>query len=322
MSNTDFASSDFYGLVARLDELIAARPGGRDGFASSGRVKTRQNGGYRSPFKGRGMEFDEVRAYQPGDDIRTIDWRVTARTGRTHTKLFQEERERPVLILVDARSFMRFGTRDTFKSVLAAKAAAVLAWTSMDGGDRVGGVVLSPTGAHAYSPQRSRSRVLGFVKAIADATQDAFGTEPPPGSEPRLSEALARLRQVSRPGTLVFIVSDFHDFDAAAARELNRLSLQAHVTNVLVYDPLEAATPARGAYPVSDGAAVAMLDADSEKVRATYARRFAARRQAVEAACRHRGMGFVAIRTGEDPAALLHPERLGRRPKASVGDAA
>ncbi|GGF53432.1 hypothetical protein GCM10007301_11100 [Azorhizobium oxalatiphilum] len=317
MPNPDFASSDFYGLVARLDELIAVRPGGRDGFASRGRVKTQQNGGYRSPFKGRGMEFDEVRAYQPGDDIRTIDWRVTARTGRTHTKLFQEERERPVLILMDARSFMRFGTRDTFKSVLAAKAAAVLAWTSMDGGDRVGGVVLSPTGAHAFPPQRARSRVLGFVRAVAEATQDGFGREPMAGSEPPLAEAIGRLRLVSRPGTLVFIVSDFHDFDAAAARELNRLSLHAHVTNVFIYDALEAHTPAHGAYPVSDGSAVAMLDADSEAVRAAYARRFAARRHMVAALARQRGMGFVPIRTGEDPADLLHPERLARRPKGA-----
>ncbi|WP_051357110.1 DUF58 domain-containing protein [Azorhizobium doebereinerae] len=311
----DFSSPDFHGLVARLDELIAMRPGGRDGFGARGKVRTQQNGGYRSPFRGRGMEFDEVRAYQPGDDIRTIDWRVTARTGRTHTKLFQEERERPVLILMDARSFMRFGTRASFKSVLAAKAAAVLAWTSMDGGDRVGGAVLSPSGVLSFSPQRSRARVLGFVKALADATQDRFGTEAAgAASEPRLAEAIARLRLTARPGALVFIVSDFHDFDAAAARELNRLSLQANITNVFIYDALEAATPARGAYPVSDGTAVATLDADSLAVREAYARRFAARRLAVETAARQRGMGFVPLRTGEDPAELLHPARMGRKP--------
>ncbi|WP_341987348.1 DUF58 domain-containing protein [Azorhizobium sp. AG788] len=308
---TDFSGAAFYGLVARLDELIATRPGGADGFSPSARVRTHQNGGYRSAFRGRGMEFDEVRAYQPGDDIRTIDWRVTARTGRTHTKLFQEERERPVLILLDARTFMRFGTRDTFKSVLAAKAAAVLTWVSMEGGDRVGGAVVMPSGIVSHRPQRSRGRILGFVKAMAEATQNGFGA-PPPRLEPTLAEAIGRLRQGSRPGTLVFLVSDFHDFDAAAARELNRLSLQCQVTNVFVFDALEAATPRGGHYPVSDGEAISSLNADSAAVRAAYAQRFAARRDAVEALSRQRGMAFIPLQTGDDPAILLHPERMQR----------
>ena len=313
----DYSGPAFTGLVARLDELIAARPGGRDGFGTSGRVRTRQMGGYRSPFRGRGMEFDEVRAYQPGDDIRTIDWRVTARTGRTHTKLFQEERERPVLVLMDARAFMRFGTRACFKSVLAAKAAAVLAWTSMDGGDRVGGLLVTPYALKVFSAERSRSRVLGFVKGMAEATQVGFGAEPPE-AEPSLAEAFARLRHAARPGTLVFIVSDFHDFDGEAAKELNRLSHHAHITNVFIYDALEAATPARGAYPVSDGEAVATLEADRDAVRQAYARRFAMRREAVEEAARSRGMSFLMLRTGDDPAEALHPERLARKMRAGA----
>lgn len=125
------------------------------------------------------MEFDEVRVYHPGDDVRTIDWRVTARTGRPHTKLFQEERERPVLVLVDVRAGMRFGTRDCFKSVLAAKAAAVLAWIGIGGGDRVGGLVLAPSGIIALRAERTRRRILAFVRSIADATAEQLG---PPGS--------------------------------------------------------------------------------------------------------------------------------------------
>ncbi len=318
---TDFSDARFYGLVARLDELIAARPAGGDGFSPAGRVRTHQNGGYRSAFRGRGMEFDEVRAYQPGDDIRTIDWRVTARTGRTHTKLFQEERERPVLILLDARSFMRFGTRDTFKSVLAAKAAAVLAWVSMDGGDRVGGAVVTPSGIVTHPPQRSRSRILSFVQAMAVGTQEGFGA-PPPRTEPGLSDAIARLRRTAKPGTLAFLVSDFHDFDATAARELSRLSLQSQVTNVFVYDALEVATPPAGHYPISDGETVASLDADSAAVRAAYARRFALRRAELELLTRQRGMGFVPLQTGDDPAEHLHPARLGQARRPARGAAA
>jgi uncharacterized protein (DUF58 family) len=223
-----------------------------------------------------------------------------------------------VLILLDCRSFMRFGTRDTFKSVLAAKAAAVLTWISIEAGDRVGGVIATPSGLHSYSPQRSRARVLGFVKAMADGTQEGFALSPaaravkaaPAAPEPALADAVARLRRTARPGTLVFIISDFHDFTEAAARELSRLALQAQVTNIFVYDALEEAMPARGAYPVSDGAAVRLMDGGNRAMRETYAARFAARRAALDALSRQRGMAFVALQTGDDPAALLHPERL------------
>lgn len=309
-SAKDKASS--YGLVARLDELIAARPEGTGGgFAPGARVRTRQLGGYRSVFRGRGMEFDEVRAYQPGDDIRTIDWRVTARTGRTHTKLFQEERERPVLILMDARSRMRFGTRDTFKSVLAAKAAAHLTWVCVAAGDRVGGVALTPFAITSQRPERSRSGVLHFVKALADATSAGL-ERPAPAAEPSLADGLLRLRAAARPGTLVFIISDFADFDGTAARELGRLALQCQVTNLFVFDRLEEAMPARGAYPISDGDQVAMLDADRAGLRATYAERFVARREAIALLARQRGMGFVPLETGCDLKELLHPERMAR----------
>lgn len=310
MSGKD--SNALYGLVARLDELIAARPEGlAGGFAPHGRVRTRQLGGYRSIFRGRGMEFDEVRAYQPGDDIRTIDWRVTARTGRTHTKLFQEERERPVLILMDARARMRFGTRDTFKSVLAAKAAAILTWICVAQGDRVGGVTLTPLDIASRRPERSRTGILHFIKALADATTEGL-LLPPPAAEPTLADALMRLRAAARPGTLVFVISDFADFDAAAARELTRLALHCQVTNLFVFDRLEETMPARGAYPISDGGRVATLDADSPALRASYARRFAERRAALAQLARQRGMAFVPLETGCDLKEILHPERIAR----------
>lgn len=309
MSET--TEDDLKGIVARFEELVAARPpGGGRGLAAT-RARSRQLGGHRSSFRGRGMEFDEVRAYQMGDDVRTIDWRVTARTGRTHTKLFQEERERPVLILLDARSFMRFGTRGSFKSVLAAKAAAMLAFLSLEEGDRVGGVVLTPAGIASHEPQRSRGGVLGFVKAMADATQQGYGA-PPPKAEPSLADALARLRHVSRPGTLAFILSDFHDFDDKAMRELGRLSLHCQVSNLFIHDALEVEAPEHGLYRMSDGTGVAVLDADDRSARAAYAKRFAERRQAIELLSRQRGMAFLPLQTGEDPADLLNPARQRR----------
>lgn len=313
--------SSLYGLVARLDELITLQPGeGLGGFAPGGKVRTHQFGGHRSAFRGRGMEFDEVRAYQPGDDIRTIDWRVTARTGRTHTKLFQEERERPVLLLSDARRAMRFGTRDCFKSVLSARVTALLTWVALAGNDRVGGVTLSPTRLVAHKPERSRRRILHFLKSVAAATQDAFEDSEAkprapvkaPAPEPALCDALERLRMAARPGTLIFLASDFDDFDDAAALALSRLSAVHQVTALFIHDPLEESLPARGYYRISDGERVAVLDAARADQKAAWARHFAARRGRLELFCRKHGIAFLPVRTGDDPAAILHPERLGR----------
>ncbi len=132
------------GVILGSEELIRLRSqASLPGLAPQRRVMTTQTGPYASPFKGRGIDFAEVRAYLPGDDIRNIDWRVTARTGQPHTKLFREERERPVLLLVDLGASMRFGTRVAFKSVLAARAAALLGWAAVGHGDRVGGVVFA-----------------------------------------------------------------------------------------------------------------------------------------------------------------------------------
>lgn len=315
MSKREMSEKDpLKGIVARLPELLAVRPRGGGGFAPGGKVRTHQFGGHRSSFRGRGMEFDEVRAYHPGDDVRTIDWRVTARTGRTHTKLFQEERERPVLILVDARAAMRFGTRGSFKSVLAAKAAALLAWVGIAGSDRVGGVVLAPSGVGAFQPERSRRRILNFVRAVADATAEPARPE---ATGPALAEALARTRALARPGTLVFLVTDFADLDAHGVREMERLAVDNHVTCLFVFDRLEAQMPDPGLYPVTDGVAVARLDAERAALRAAYAQRFAARHDGVERICRERGMTFLDLETGTDPADVLHPERL--RPFQSAG---
>lgn len=238
---TDNAQNN--GLVAPFSALVRSRPDRRTtGFAPGGKVRTHQFGTNRSVYRGRGMEFDEARIYQPGDDARAIDWRVTARTGKMHTKLFHEERERPVLILADLRASMHFGTRVQFKSVLAATIAAELAWVGIDGGDRVGGFILLPSGVTSFPATRNTSAMLRLLKVLSEGTK----ADDEPGGETMelpLHSAVDRLRQVSRPGTLVFIVSDFADFDERTARAIKRLSLHAHVTNVLVYDQLDTMLP-------------------------------------------------------------------------------
>lgn len=300
---------DDYGIVASVAELVARRgDAARLDATPRGRVRTLHAGAYASAFRGRGMEFDETRQYQPGDDVRAIDWRVTARTGRVHTKLFHEERERPVLMLVDQRPHMRFGTRDAFKSVVAVRAAATVAWAARDRGDRVGGLIVGdgPLRRGLHAPQRSRARLLHFLSALSDATASheraGTGNELPPHP---LADALALLARTSRPGTLLWIISDFADLEDEAARQLSRLARRCQVACVLVHDALEAALPSSDAYRVSDGTRVLELPTGSRRWREEYAARFAARREKLETLCRERGMGFVAIRTGDDVAALL-----------------
>ena len=126
-------------------------------------IRARHAGLHKSVYKGRGMDFAESRPYQPGDDIRTIDWRVTARSGRVHTKVFEEEREKPVMVWVDLRPAMFFATRGRFKAVIATEVAALLLWKTLDEGDRIGGVIQN--GQHVeLKPSRSRSAALHFLR--------------------------------------------------------------------------------------------------------------------------------------------------------------
>lgn len=303
---TDNAHND--GLVAPFAALVRSRPDRRTtGFAPSGKVRTHQFGTNRSVFRGRGMEFDESRIYQPGDDARSIDWRVTARTGKMHTKLFHEERERPVLILADLRASMHFGTRTQFKSVLAATIAAELAWVGIDGGDRVGGFILLPNGVRSFPATRNTSAMLRLLKALSEGTkpEDAHDGE---DAELPLHTVVDRLRQVSRPGTLVFIVSDFADFDERTERAIKRLSLHAHVTNVLVYDQLDTMLP-HGNQRISDGEHVTLLAALGRASIEQHARIFRDRRDRLERICRQRGMSFLAIPTSASARDVLVPHR-------------
>ncbi|WP_116134970.1 DUF58 domain-containing protein [Tropicimonas sp. IMCC34043] len=301
------------GTTVSLATLVQCRPDRRTtGFAPGGKVRTHQFGTKRSIFRGRGMEFDEARIYQPGDDVRAIDWRLTARTGELHTKLFHEERERPVLILADLRAAMQFGTRVRFKSVLAATIAAELAWVGIDGGDRVGGFLLRPGGSDSFPATRNTAAILRFLKALSAATQPAAAQEEPP-----LHTAIDRLRHVSRPGTLVFLISDFADYDERTERAIKRLSMHAHVSNLLIYDQLDAMLP-HGAQRISDGEAVTLLSALPRAAIEAHASAFEARKARIETLSRQRGMAFLALPTSAPPGAALSPHRRKARGRSAA----
>ncbi len=299
-------NKDLTGVQATPAELARFRNQPKGGTAKpSFRVRSRQAGPYASSFRGRGMEFDETRLYQAGDDIRAIDWRVTARTGKVHTKLFEEERERPVYFLIDQRAAMRFGTRGAFKSVQAARATAALAWAAKDAGDRVGGLIMGVNGSREVPPARSSAQLHEFLRRVAAATAE----EDQSGSLP-LQDGLERLERLISSGALIFILSDFHDFDAGAEKALGRLSLRADLRCILLHDPLESQLPQADGLKVSDGEKVLSVGSGDRTLREAWAERFAQRKSYLDRVCRNRRIGLFLLGSGDAPEDLVARKKI------------
>ena len=246
--------------------------------------------------------------YLPGDDIRSIDWRVTARTGRVHTKLFHEERDRPVLFVVDLGEQMRFGTRRAFKSVVAAETASLLAWAAVANGDRVGGLVFGGGYTTESSVTGGRYGALSLFRILA-GVEHATGEQP---SRAGIGEALLRARRVARPGTLVVVISDFSELRQPADRQLARLRAHNDVLCVWVYDRLEAAPPPPARYPVGDGRRTTTLDTRSNEVARALSHRFDAIETRIASACGRTGAVLVRIRCGDDVRTVLRETLTGR----------
>lgn len=300
-----------------LPRLLALRGAASQPLPSPRRAAAVQAGGHHSRFRGRGLEFAEVRAYQPGDDVRSIDWRVTARRGKVHTKLFHEERERPVLFALDYRRPMFFATRGRFKAVLASELTALLAWRAQAGGDRVGGFLFSDQGHSELRPSGGRHGVLRLLRQmVADPVwQSPLHTPFEP--QQRLARTLQRLRRVARPGSLVFLISDFAQWDQEVEKELALLGRKTELSLYFCYDPLEAELPRAGSYRLSDGARDLTITTDQAAMRASYSARFLAHRQQVERFCNSHRARFLAVSTAQDPAGALLPLSLASgRPHA------
>ena len=227
-----------------------------------------RSGPHVSKLRGRGMDFAEVRNYQAGDEIRHMEWRVTARTGRPHVKIYQEERERPVVILADFNPSMIFGTRVAFKSVIAARLAALLAWTVVKQGDRIGGLFFSATEHSEFTP---RGRDLGVLPLLASLSHYTEQSGMLREKKPRpLSDALIRLRRVIRPGSILVLISDFYTMDAECEQHLNRLRGHNDVLAYHICDPIELHPPKPQQYAMTNGQQEIMLDTNIAAVSSAY----------------------------------------------------
>ncbi|WP_440875527.1 DUF58 domain-containing protein [Thalassotalea sp. PLHSN55] len=216
-------------------------------------LRSKKSGNYLARSKGTGMEFDEVRHYQTGDDIRAIDWRVTARTGKTHTKLFQEEVERPVLIATDFTASMLFGSQLLFKSIQAAHIASLVAWHAKSKGDRVGGIVFNQLSHQELKPKSRQKGVLHYLHALVQLHQESieqqFGSKAQQDklnfehSSTSFEQNCFRIRQLARPGSLVYLITDGHSITEEALRHLSHVSRHCELLVCLVSDQLEHALP-------------------------------------------------------------------------------
>lgn len=234
------------------------------------RVSRPQAGTHFSRFRGRGMEFSEVRAYQPGDDVRSIDWRVTARRQKPHTKLFNEERERPIFLLCDQSQPMFFGSKVAFKSVRAAETAALFAWTALNHNDRVGGIVYSGQGHEEFRPSRDRKSILRLLSQLAHYNRALSAQSQTPEKAFRLNDALTECSRIVKPGSLVMIISDFSQIDEETHKHLALMAQHNDLILANVFDPLERELPPPGFYPVSNGVDTLILNARSEQARKSY----------------------------------------------------
>ena len=216
------------------------------------------SGAHQSRFRGRGMDYLESRSYQPGDDVRNMDWRVTARTGSPHIKLYQEERERPVVIVLDLGPSMFFATQGSFKSVQAARAAALIGWATVAHGDRIGALIFN--GKHQeLQPCGGQRGALRLIRHLAEATDPVAGmrAESKPDG---LNHALRQLNQVARPGSQIFIISDFYHIDETLEKRLLHLRRHNDLTALQIVDPLELMPPPPGRYGISDGSKQGWID--------------------------------------------------------------
>ncbi|MFT6386793.1 MAG: hypothetical protein ACJAUP_000161 [Cellvibrionaceae bacterium] len=209
------------------------------------------SGSHRSKALNRGMEFEQVRLYQAGDDVRNIDWRVTARTQATHTKCYSDEKEKPVITLVDQRRSLFFGSQYCFKSVYACELSALINWSTLKRGDRAGGIVVGTHGIHETRPARSPKAVNQWLQLL-NTTNNELSSQAT-HNEPSLYESLQQLHRIAKSGTECIIISDFYDLDTNCEKQLYSLARHNPVSFYWLIDPLEKMLPALPHIILSDG---------------------------------------------------------------------
>ena len=236
------------GISISVEDMVSVR-GHLSGMslASIKRRASYRSGARDTRARGRGMEYEESRAYVSGDDVRTMDWRVMARTGEAHTKVYAEEKERRFLLAVDLSASMYFGTHHAFKSWTAAQVAAHLGWLASFAGDRIGGLVVAPDSHHEVRPGKTRSGLLAIFHHLANASRIEL---PPSSAINRLNFLLRELQRVVKPGSIIALISDFIGLDDESLEILSALVKHNDINAFWIHDQTESAAWPQGYYPV------------------------------------------------------------------------
>jgi uncharacterized protein (DUF58 family) len=245
-------SFNLKGAYPALDDLLALKKATHQLTLDTVIRHTPAAGNWQTRIRGRGLDFAEVRQYQPGDDIRSIDWRVTAKTQKTHTRLFTQEKERPIILAADIRSDMFFGSVNCFKSVVCAGVISMLAWIALKSKDRVGGVIIGDQKHIELRAKASRSNVLSFIHTLQTYCEQLTS---PIASDAKqtLDQMFITLMRTAKPGSAVYIASDFHDIDQVNIGRILKLTQHCRLTFIVISDPLEWQLPNRRHLQVTDG---------------------------------------------------------------------
>lgn len=289
------------GVYVSTDRLVALEAHARDlTFVQKARSHQQLAGRMQSSMRGRGLTFEELRSYLPGDDIRAIDWRVTARTNKPVVRVYSEEKERPALIVVDQRINMFFGSRLSMKSVTAAEVAMLCAWRILGSGDRVGGFVFNDAVIEEVKPHRSRNAVIAFADRIAGQNRMLKADAPAGSTDGRLDSVLALVSNIAHHDHLVVVISDFDGHTAETRDQLLQLSGRNDVICILIYDPFLLELPKTGNIVVSGGASQAELPLRNSGVRASIDRFARERGRDLREWQQHLGLPMLPVSAAEE----------------------
>jgi len=307
--------SDLDAVQVSLEKLIQLRfHSSHIALNSQRKAFSTLTGNYNSTFKGRGLNFDEVRPYQPGDDIRNIDWNVTARTDRVHTKVFKEERERPVYIIVDLSSSMYFGTRHCLKSVTAAKAAALFSWAGADHANRIGGFIFNDSRHVELRPRGGHHGVIRFLKLLTDFhnnnqynqhydnqhNQNTAANLRSVHQRKNNEQLFSRLRRVIHPGSIVLFASDFNHISTNEYRHLQHIARHNDLIIAHVFDALEKDLPPPGKYEISNGNDHLTLDTKNMPLRTSFQQDFIDKSKSIEEFCLLHQVNLIHLATDDN----------------------
>jgi len=308
--NPELVQDELDGLIRVSIPHLVRLQGSAAGISlRPGRVQTTEQGPHLSIFKGRGMEFAESRPYQMGDDIRQLDWRVMARTGKPYTKLFREERERPVLFWTDLGHNQFFATRGAYKAVRVAEITALLSWAAYQQGNRIGGIIAANQSPVMHKPMRGKPSLLRFLGNLAQ--HPAWSQTHTANTTQAFEHGLPSLRRMTHPGSLVVLVSDFSQLDEQDLKHFVALHQHSELLFNFIYDPFETRLPPSASIPVTDGLRRLRLNGRDGRTARDYQEQFQQRLDRIRTFSNRHNIPLIEYSSWDKPVQQMY-KRLGR----------